>query len=163
MDGQKIAYNELTGEGEQRQKVNVTISEPIEVLAMTQRATWLCLGILFVLMPILVILIVSLKIAYPRTILQHKIECLADVIAMVEGSENLLACTQQYDAQNLRKSAIKTRPGWFRNNRTGVTRWGIEVHGTNDVEWVEKPEKPITRELAKNVVWNLQSRAIVKI
>jgi hypothetical protein len=152
IDGQKIVYDELTGEGEQGQKVNVTISEPIEVLAMTQTATWLSLGILFVLMLILVILIVSLKIVYPRTILQHKVECLADVIAMVEGSENLLACTEQYDARDLKKSGIKTRLGWFRNNRTGVTRWGIEVDGADGVEWVERPEKPITRELAKSVV-----------
>jgi hypothetical protein len=71
--------------------------------------------------------------------------------------------TTVFDAQNLKKSVRRTRLGWFRNNTTGVTRWGIEVDGADDVEWVEKPEKPITRELAKNVVWNLQSRAIVKI
>jgi hypothetical protein len=66
IDGQNIAYDELTGEEEQR-----PISEPIEMLAMTQTATWPCLGILFVLMLILVILIVSVKIAYPRTDLQQ--------------------------------------------------------------------------------------------
>ena len=158
LDGQKIVYEELTGEGEQRQKVYVTISEPIEVLAMTETATWLCLGILCVLMLILVVLVISLKIVYPRNVLQRKVECLADVIAMVEGSEDLLACTEQYDVQDLKKSAMETRLGWFRNKRTGVTRWGIEVDGADGVEWVETPEKLVARELAKSVVWSLGTR-----
>ena len=102
------------------------MSEPIEVLAMTETATWLCLGILSVLMFILVVLIVSLKDVYPRTILQRKIECLADVIAIVEGSEALLTHTARYDTQALKKSAIKTRLGCFattgRESRAGALR-----------------------------------------
>jgi hypothetical protein len=136
-----------------------TVTFPIEVLAMTETATWLCLGILCVLMLILVVLIISLWFVYPPIILQRKVECLADVIAMVEGSEDLLACIEQYDVQDLKKSTMETRLGWFRNKRTGVTRWGIEVYDADGVEWVEKPEKLVARELANSVVWSLGTSA----
>jgi hypothetical protein len=159
VDGKKIAYDELSGQGDERHPVNVTISERIEVLAMTDSATWLCLGILFVLMLILIALIISLKIVYPRTIMHRKVECLADVIAMVQGSEELLTYTARYDAQELKRSGVKTKLGWFRNTHTGVMGWGIEVYGNGGVEWVQNPEKLVTRELAKSVVWSLGSSA----
>jgi hypothetical protein len=55
---------------------------------MNETATWFSLGIIFFL--ILSILILSLQVVYPSSCMQRHVECLADVLVMVAGSEELV-------------------------------------------------------------------------
>jgi hypothetical protein len=119
--------------------VNGTFIERIEVLSMNETATWLSLGIIFALIVILVVLIVSLQIVYPKDSMQHHVECLADVLLMVAGSDEFVERVHMRGVRGVAKSDVRTKLGWFRDKR-GVVRWGIEV-ADGDVEWVDAPEK----------------------
>jgi hypothetical protein len=152
-DGTMMAWEKVQG-----QQVEVITSERIEHLAMTPSATWLSLVIIFILMLILAILTATLKIVYPRTVLKHKIECLADTLVLIGGSQGLLDYAERYDIDEFRRSGLKTRLGWFRDEN-GITRWGIEVVDAAGVEWVEKPKGMVMGELAKSVVRSLGERS----
>jgi hypothetical protein len=117
---------------------NGTLSTRIEILAMNEVATWLSLGILFILIIILSVLIVSLQVVYPSSCMQRHVECLADVLVMVAGSDELKRLVHEQGVEGLEKCDVETRLGWFRDKR-GVVRWGIEVVD-GDVEWLEGPE-----------------------
>ena len=119
--------------------VNGTVSQRIEVLSMHETATWLSLGIIFVLVLILVVLTVSLQIVYPKHAMQHRVECLADVLAMVAGNDELVRMGKEMGVEGVRKSRVKTKLGWFKDGR-GVVRWGVEIDD-GSVEWVDGPEK----------------------
>ncbi|KAF2129747.1 hypothetical protein P153DRAFT_366257 [Dothidotthia symphoricarpi CBS 119687] len=134
IDGQPMVHQKISG-----QKVDVITTERIEVLAMVEGATWLCLAILFLLVVILGVLVVSLKQVYPRKTMLCDLECLADVLAMIENSHELLRLVEKYTMKELKERGMKTRLGWFRDTK-GVLRWGIEVVDVNGVEWVEKRE-----------------------
>lgn len=123
----------------QGEEVNGTLAERIEVLAMNEIATWLSLTIIFLLIAILVVLIVSLQVVYPSTSMRHHIECLADVLLLVAGSEELMKTVQE-GVDGPENSVVRTRLGWFKD-RSGVVRWGIEVVGAEGVEWLDGPEK----------------------
>ncbi|CAO2656417.1 Nn.00g052200.m01.CDS01 [Neocucurbitaria sp. VM-36] len=148
-DGKMMAYEEISDGPDT--KVEVVVTERIETLTMVPSATWLSLAIIFILLLILVTLIASLKVVYPRTIMQRNVESLADVLALIEGSHELLGYAKTYDIKELERSGLKTKLGWFRDG-TGIVRWGIEVVDAERVEWVGKPEMMATRELAKSVV-----------
>ncbi|KAH6629098.1 hypothetical protein C7974DRAFT_312103, partial [Boeremia exigua] len=119
------------------EEFNGTITQRIEALSMNKVATWLSLSILFLLTVILVVLIVALQTVYPRTSMRRHVECLADVLAMVAGSDELVRLVNEIGVEGMEKAGIKTRLGWFRDKR-GVIRWGVEVVNEN-VEWVEGP------------------------
>lgn len=123
----------------QNEKFYGIVTERIEVLSMNKVATWLSLTILFLLMIILVILIVSLQVTYPRTSMLRHVECLADVLAMVAGSDELVRWVHEVGVEGMERAGIKTRLGWFRDKR-GVVRWGVEVVD-GSVEWVNGPEQ----------------------
>ncbi len=114
-----------------------TITEHIEVLSMNEVATWLSLAILFLLMIILVTLIAAFQIVYPRTSMVRHVECLADVLAMVAGSDELVKLVDEDGIEGMEKAAVKTRLGWSRDKR-GVVKWGVEVVDGN-VEWFDGP------------------------
>jgi hypothetical protein len=92
-------------------QVNGTLSERIEILVMNETATWLSLTIIFLLIVILIILIVSLQIVYPSTSMQRHVECLADVLLMVAGSDGLLRLVHERGVEGLKKSDVITRVG----------------------------------------------------
>ncbi|KAF3048700.1 hypothetical protein E8E11_007746 [Didymella keratinophila] len=96
-------------------------TERIEVLSMNKVATWLSLTILFLLMIILIILIVSLQVVYPRTSMLRHVECLADILAMIAGSDELVRWVNKIGVEGMERAGIKTRLGWFRDKR-GVVR-----------------------------------------
>ncbi|CAO2648819.1 Nn.00g097680.m01.CDS01 [Neocucurbitaria sp. VM-36] len=116
--------------------VNGTISERIEILSMNETATWLSLAIIFVLVVILVVLIVSLQVVYPKDSMQHHVECLADVLAMVAGSDELLKMSREVGIEGVKRSGVQAKLGWFRDKR-GAVRWGVEI-ADGDVEWVKR-------------------------
>ncbi|KAF2124604.1 hypothetical protein P153DRAFT_326988, partial [Dothidotthia symphoricarpi CBS 119687] len=118
-------------------EVNGTLATRIEVLAMNETATWLSLVIIFLLILILIVLIVSLQIVYPSSCMQRHVECLADVLVMVAGSDELIRMKRERGVGGFEKSGVKTKLGWFRDRR-GHVRWGVEVMGRG-VEWVEGP------------------------
>jgi hypothetical protein len=119
--------------------VNGTMTERIEILSMNETATWLSVAILVVLIVILVVLIVSLQVVYPKNSMQHRIECLADVLALIASSEELVNMAHEMEIEKMEKSGVQTRLGWFRDKR-GDIRWGVEI-ADGSVEWVQKGEK----------------------
>jgi hypothetical protein len=116
------------------------VSQRIEVLTMNAVATWLSLGIVFLLMAILCVLIVVLQVVYPRDAMQRKVECLGDVLGMVAGSDGLVGLVREGEIVG---EGPKMRLGWFRDRR-GKVRWGVEAVG--EVEWVDGPEEEIDQE-----------------
>jgi hypothetical protein len=46
-------------------------------------------------MPILIIVIIALKLKYPAKIMEHDVEWLADVLALIEGIPELLRYTER--------------------------------------------------------------------
>ncbi|KAI4671989.1 uncharacterized protein J4E78_000488 [Alternaria triticimaculans] len=125
------------------QPVNGTFTKRVEVLAMNETATWLSLTILILLIVILVVLIVSLQIVYPSSCMQHRVECLADALAMVAGSEGLIGLIEEQGVEGFAKSGRLTKLGWFRDAR-GDVRWGVELVDAEGVEWVDGPEKVVS-------------------
>jgi hypothetical protein len=111
---------------------------------MNEVATWLSLGIIFILIVILSVLIVSLQVVYPTSCVQHHVECLADVLVMVAGSDELKRLMHEQGLEHLETCSVETRLGWFRDKR-GVVRWGIEVVD-GDVEWLEGPKSSAETE-----------------
>jgi hypothetical protein len=137
IDGQSMVYEKLTDPA--AEKIEVTTTQRIETLTMVPSATWLSLAIIFILIVILSICIVVLKIVYPHDIMRNNIECLADVLVLIEGSEALLQCAERHDARMLMDDGLRTRLGWFKD-REGVVRYGIEIVDAPGVEWIGKPD-----------------------
>jgi hypothetical protein len=141
-------------------KLNGTLTERMEILTLNETATWLSLTIIFLLIIILVVLIVALQIVYPSTLMQHHVECLADVLLMVAGSDQFVSFVHENGIAGVRDSSVKTRLGWFRDKR-GVVRWGIEL-ADGDVDWVDGPEESVEEEVEgtryEGGVWRIFGR-----
>lgn len=148
---ERAAYERVDPQNAQRTKV--TVSTRTKSLGMSKTATWLSLAIIFLLIIILIVLMLSLEIVYPKTSMQRNIDCIADVLLMVAGSDDLVSFIQENDERVLKKSNAKTRLGWFRDKR-GVVRWGIEFE--DEVEWVNNPGNEFTSHLAQTVIQSLK-------
>jgi hypothetical protein len=136
IDGQSMVYKDAPDD--RAGEFEVTTTQRIETLTMVASATWLSLAIIFILVIILSICIVTLKIVYPHSIMRNNIECIADVLVLIEGSEALLQCAERHDANMLTDNGLRTRLGWFKD-REGVVRYGVEIVDAPGVEWIEKP------------------------
>jgi hypothetical protein len=145
--GSRAAYEYHEAYWMRSEKFDGIITERIEVLSMNKVATWLSLTILFLLMIVLVILIVALQVVYPRTSMLRHVECLADVLAMVAGSDELVRWVNEVGVEGMERAGIKTRLGWFRGKR-GVVRWGVEIVDGN-VEWVDGPDEGVREQAIK--------------
>jgi hypothetical protein len=137
IDGQSMVYKNAPDD--RAGKVEVATTQRIETLNMVASATWLSLAIIFILVVILSICIVTLKIVYPDNIMRNNIECIADVLVLIEGSEALLQCAERHDTNMLTDNGLRTRLGWFKD-REGVVRYGVEIADAPGVEWIEKPD-----------------------
>lgn len=137
----KAAYEEVSNTRNKTEKFDGIITERIEILSMNKVATWLSLTILFLLIIILVILIVSLQVVYPSTCMLRHVECLADDLAMVAGSDELVRLVKDVGVEGMEKDGNVIKLGWFRDKR-GNVRWGAEVVHP-DVEWVDGPEDEV--------------------
>ena len=118
-DRESIFWN---AEGED-EYVDGTVVQHMQVLKMNETATWLSLAIIFLLIAILAGVVVSLQILYPKTSMQHPVECLADTLMMVAGSDEFVDLVH---GQGFEESGVRTRLGWFVDKR-GMDRWGVEV------------------------------------
>jgi hypothetical protein len=137
IDGQSMVYKNAPDD--RAGKFEVATTQRIETLNMVASATWLSLAIIFILVVILSICIVTLKIVYPDNIMRNNIECIADVLVLIEGSEALLQCAERHDTNMLTDNGLRTRLGWFKD-REGVVRYGVEIADAPGVEWIEKPD-----------------------
>lgn len=137
LDGQMMAYERVPTENSKQ--IEIMLTQRIETLQMVPSATWLSLAIIFVLIIILVILIIALRKIYPHDILRNNITCLADMLALLAGSDALLWFAERHDINALRESGMSTRLGWFKD-RAGTVRWGIELIDAPGIEWIEKPQ-----------------------
>jgi hypothetical protein len=125
-NGENIFWN---AEGED-EYVDGTVVQRMQVLKMNETATWLSLAIIFLLIAILAGVVVSLQIVYPKTSMQHPVECLADTLMMVAHSDKFVDLVH---GQGFEESGVRTRLGWFVDKR-GMDRWGVEVVGRDGEE-----------------------------
>ncbi|KAI8939300.1 hypothetical protein NX059_003090 [Plenodomus lindquistii] len=152
IDGTLVAYEEPESNG--NFQMPVTMTERIEVLALSETATWLCVAILIIMIIIIVTLIISLKFIYPHALLRRNVKCLADVIAMVKNSDNFLEQIARQGPEQLAKSGVHTRLGWFRDTK-GDPKWGIEVVD-GAVEWIGGHGMVLLREKGSTLTWGTQ-------
>ncbi|KAF2117029.1 hypothetical protein BDV96DRAFT_571440 [Lophiotrema nucula] len=105
------------------------VSTKIEVLRMNDVATYLSIGILIWLI-VTTVIITILQRPYLRPLLRN-IECLADVIVLVAGSDDLLALAVERGTDGLvddHEHNVKLR--WFGEEER--KRWGIELLRDDD-------------------------------
>lgn len=101
------------------------ISTEIQLLQTNTVAVWLSVAILIWLI-ITTVVIAAWQRNYLKT-LKGDVAYVADTLALVAGSDNLLKVLQERrDGKNVDNNAIRTRLGWFKG-RDGQSRWGIEV------------------------------------
>ncbi|OJD31470.1 uncharacterized protein BKCO1_4800063 [Diplodia corticola] len=102
------------------------VAAPVEVLEMNPVAVWLSIGVLVWLI-VTTGVVGAMQRKYLRN-LESDVECVADVLALVAGSERLLAWVSEKGAEGQEggKEGVVTKLGWFEDGRGG-RRWGIEV------------------------------------
>ncbi|KAH7076885.1 hypothetical protein BKA63DRAFT_411342 [Paraphoma chrysanthemicola] len=116
--------------------VTATVSTSFEVLRINIVAFWISTSIL-----IWIIIALIMFTAVQRRYLggmQRNIECIADVLVLIAGSDKLLAVIKEKGIDTiLKEDKLLTRLGWFRDP-DGTMRWRIEL-----VEEKEKTTQPI--------------------
>jgi hypothetical protein len=120
--------------------VNGTISTHIETLHINSTACWLSVAMLAWLF-ITTLVIISRQRSYLKPLIRN-VDCIADVLVLVAGSDGLLKLLRERDFRSLKHEQITTRLGWFRGSN-GKIRWGVEVVedvGLGVVEWVDGPD-----------------------
>ena len=102
-----------------------TLTSRIEVLRMNLVAFWISTSILAWL-TITLIVFITVQRRYLDG-MQRNIECIADVLVLIAGSEHLLAVIKEKGIDTiLREDNILTCLGWFRDP-DGTMRWRIEL------------------------------------
>ncbi|KAG4428582.1 hypothetical protein IFR05_015933 [Cadophora sp. M221] len=118
--------------------ITAIVSQPVEILRMSQVAVWLCIIILAWLI-ITTIAILILKNRYFSPLLRG-VDTIADVAMMVAGSERYLELARREGASGLRADkTFRTRLGWFRTSG-GEVRWGIELADDDTVQFLSDEE-----------------------
>ncbi|KAL1615624.1 hypothetical protein SLS54_008891 [Diplodia seriata] len=104
---------------------DVLVSAPVEVLEMNAVAVWLSAGILAWLI-VATVVVGARQRRYLRN-LDRNVDCLADVLVMVAGSERLLRLVAERGPDGLDgEMGVFTKLGWFVDGE-GRRRWGVEV------------------------------------
>jgi len=66
--------------------------------------------------------------------MMRDVECIADVLVLIAGSDRLIAAIKDRDANTMLKdSRIRTRLGWFRDS-DGTMRWRIDLLDDEDIQ-----------------------------
>jgi hypothetical protein len=149
-------------QGPVRARFEGKITQPVKILTLNETTTWLSLTIIIILILIFAVLIVARQIVYPSSSMQHPVECLADVLVMVAGSEEFVEVVRE---SRISHKEMRTKLGWFRDRREMV-RWRIEVVG-GEVDWVDgsegeekvMEEKRDGKEVCARIVGRLSRRA----
>ena len=119
--------------------VDVVIQYETEVLKMNAVATWLTIAIASLLaVGTTAALIMQRSYLKP---MRRNIECIADVLVLIAGSERLLKLARQGGLEKGKASDdVVLKLGWFKT-KAGEKRWGIELveDSPDAVEWVEEP------------------------
>ncbi|KAF1960031.1 hypothetical protein CC80DRAFT_590362 [Byssothecium circinans] len=118
-----VPVSQLPALNTQRQ-FNATMTTRVEVLRMNRIAFIICMTLLGWL-TITIMVVAALEKWYFGD-LRRNVECIADVLVLVAGSEKLLALVREKGVDGLKGQDIKTRLGPFRDAE-GKMRWGIEV------------------------------------
>jgi hypothetical protein len=120
--------------------VNGTISTRIETLHINSTACWLSVAMLAWLFFTSLVIIGNQR-SYLKPLIRN-IDCIADILVIVAGSEGLLKLLRERGSGSMKGEQISTRLGWFRAS-DGKTRWGVEVIedvGQGVVQWVDGPD-----------------------
>lgn len=97
---------------------------------MNAVAVWLSLSLLMWL-TITAMVVAALQRWYFGD-LRRNVQSIADVMVLIAGSDRLLSLVQEIGVEELMKSDVKTRLGWFLGS-DGRLRWGIEVAEDGEV------------------------------
>jgi hypothetical protein len=105
--------------------VTATLTARVEVLRMNLVAFAISTSILAWL-AITTIVFMAMQRRYLGS-MQRNVECIADVLVMIAGSERFLAVVREEGIDTIiKEDMILTRLGWFRDSN-GVMRWRIEL------------------------------------
>jgi hypothetical protein len=105
--------------------ITAILSTRVEILRINLVAFWIATGILIWLI-IVIIVFASVQRKYYGGMMRN-VECIADVLVLIAGSERLLAVIKEKGIDTiLRDNNILTRLGWFRDP-DGTMRWRIEL------------------------------------
>jgi hypothetical protein len=105
--------------------VTATLYTQTEVLQMNVVAFWVSVGIMIWLI-VAILIFAAMQRRYLGG-MQRNIECVADVLVIVAGSERLLQVIQEKGVDKIvEDDVILTRLGWFRDP-DGTMRWRIEL------------------------------------
>jgi hypothetical protein len=114
------------------QNGTATLTISVETLSLNKKAFWTATGILASLICIMVAFIILNK-SYLGGIIRN-VECIADVIVLIAGSERLLALVQENGIETIvKEDKILTKLSWFEDS-DGKQRWGIELAESSDAE-----------------------------
>ncbi|KAJ8117434.1 hypothetical protein OPT61_g1379 [Boeremia exigua] len=105
--------------------VTATLSTRVEVLQINTVAFWIATGILIWLI-IIIVIFASVQRRYYSGMMRN-VECIADVLVLIAGSDQLLAAVKEKGVNAILKdNNLLTRLGWFRDP-DGTMRWRIEL------------------------------------
>ncbi|KAK0610239.1 hypothetical protein DIS24_g12137 [Lasiodiplodia hormozganensis] len=105
---------------------DVLVSTPVEMLRMGRVAVWLSVVVLIWLIVTVVFITVVHRNQLKR--LNRNVECAADVLVLVAGSEKLLQLVRENGIEAVAKGDDRfvAKLGWFEGG-DGEVRWGVEV------------------------------------
>jgi hypothetical protein len=102
-----------------------TMKIRVEILQINITAFWIAIGILIWVITAIAILAAVQRQHYSG--MMRNVECIADVLVLIAGSEQLLAAvTEQGLDSILKEDKTFTELGWF-SDPDGTRRWRIEV------------------------------------
>ena len=107
------------------QTVTVTISGHVEMLRINTVAFWIATSILTWLL-IIIGIFASVQQRYYGGMMRN-VECIADILVLIAGSERLLTAIRENGIDTiLKEDSLLTQLGWFRDP-DGTKRWRIDV------------------------------------
>lgn len=116
-----------------RRNATATMTTRVEVLRMNRTAFWLSVA-LFIWLALTTLLIAVLQRWYFGN-LHHNIDCIADVLVLIAGSDNMLAMLKEKGVEGMMKENVNMKLRWFQGD-DGAQRWGIEI--VDEVEVVTR-------------------------
>jgi hypothetical protein len=104
---------------------NVTITVRVEVLKFNNAAFWTAIAILSWLV-VTIIGFIALQHRHLGS-LNRDVECIADILVLVAGSQRLLALVREKGMKTIiEEDKVHCTLGWFEDDE-GKKRWGIEI------------------------------------
>lgn len=106
------------------------LSTRVEILQMNPVAFWIATAIIIWLI-ITILIFTSVQRRYYSGI-KRNVECIADILVLIAGSENLLETVREKGIDAiLKENTMLARLGWFKDS-DGKMRWRIELEDTDE-------------------------------